>query len=151
MADSIQLRIDDHSADFLKEVNRKSKLVLAEMGEIIEKHAKGDCPVDTGNLRNSLTYALGGEAPKITHYSGERPPRNNPNGPIPSGTYSGNAPSDPSPDKMSVYIGTNVYYAVYVELIEYYRHYVGKAHFLRDAATSHKDEMREKAIMIYEM
>ena len=40
------------------------------------------------------------------------------------------------------YIGTNVEYAVYVELIERYRHTTGKAHFLRDAATTHGDEMK---------
>lgn len=150
MATQIDLRIDDHSQDYMREVRRKARLVLAEMGEIVEKYAKLDCPVDTGMLRNSLTYAVGGEGPQISHYSGDNPSRYNPGGGIPSGSYSGNAPADHDPNKMSVYIGTNVWYAVYVELIEYYHHYVGKAHFLRDAATGHKDEMREKAIMIFE-
>ncbi len=150
MAIHIQMDLRDNSPQFMNEVRRKASLVLAEMGEIVEKYAKGDCPVDTGNLRNSLTYALGGQPPQISSYSGDRPPKNNPGGPIPSGIYSGQAPADHSPDQMSVYIGTNVYYAVYVELIEYYQHDVGKAHFLRDAATGHKDEMREKAIMILE-
>lgn len=148
--DMIQMQLKDHSPQFIEEVKRKSRLVLAEMGEIIEKHAKLDCPVDTGNLRNSITYALDGEGAKIKQYKGDRPPRNNPNGPIPSGTYSGNTPQEYAPGRMAVYVGTNVWYGVYVEMIEYYRHNVGKAHFLRDAATSHKDEMREKAILIYE-
>ena len=148
--EGIQLRIEDHSADFLKEVNRKSRLVLSEMGEIVQKYAKAECPVDTHMLRNSLTYALDGEPPKISHYSGDNPSRYNPSGPIPSGFYSGNAPSESSSNKMAVYIGTNVPYAIYVELIEYYHHYVGKAHFLRDAAAGHGDEMRDRAKAIYE-
>lgn len=43
------------------------------------------------------------------------------------------------------YIGTNVEYAVYVELIERYHHTTGKAHFLRDAATTHGDELKAVA------
>jgi hypothetical protein len=44
----------------------------------------------------------------------------------------------------TVYIGTNVEYAPYVEYGEY-RHITGKNHFLRDAATNHGDHY--KAIM----
>lgn len=43
------------------------------------------------------------------------------------------------------YIGTNVEYAVYVELIDRYKHTNGKAHFLRDAATTHGDELKAVA------
>ena len=43
------------------------------------------------------------------------------------------------------YIGTNVEYAVYVELIDRYHHTTGKAHFLRDAATTHGDELKAVA------
>lgn len=41
------------------------------------------------------------------------------------------------------YIGTNVEYGKYVELIDRYHHKTGKAHFLRDAATTHGDELKE--------
>lgn len=41
-----------------------------------------------------------------------------------------------------VYIGTNVEYAPYVEFHDM-AHKVGKAHFLRDAATTHGDEYKE--------
>ena len=37
----------------------------------------------------------------------------------------------------AAYIGTNVEYAVYVEYRDNVHHPVGKAHFLRDAATTH--------------
>lgn len=43
------------------------------------------------------------------------------------------------------YIGTNVEYAPYVELIDRYHHTNGKAHFLRDAATTHGDEFKAVA------
>lgn len=48
------------------------------------------------------------------------------------------------------YIGTNVEYAVYVELIDRYHHTTGKAHFLRDAATNHGDELKAVAKAILE-
>lgn len=48
------------------------------------------------------------------------------------------------------YIGTNVEYAVYVELIDRYHHTNGKAHFLRDAATNHGDELKAVAKTILE-
>ena len=43
------------------------------------------------------------------------------------------------------YIGTNVEYAPYVEFIDRYNHTNGKAHFLRDAATTHGDEFKATA------
>lgn len=43
------------------------------------------------------------------------------------------------------YIGTNVEYAPYVEFIDRYSHTNGKAHFLRDAATTHGDEFKATA------
>lgn len=47
-------------------------------------------------------------------------------------------------NETAVYIGTNVEYAPYVEYGEY-KHTSGKNHFLRDAATNHKEHY--KAIM----
>ena len=42
----------------------------------------------------------------------------------------------------AVYIGTNVEYAVYVELNDNASHKTGQAHFLRDAARQHGDSYR---------
>lgn len=42
----------------------------------------------------------------------------------------------------SVYVGTNVEYAVYQEYGDY-NHTTGKKHFLRDAAANHKDHYLE--------
>lgn len=47
--------------------------------------------------------------------------------------------------EQAVYVGTNVEYAPYVEFNDKAVHTSGKAHFLRDAATTHVD--RYKAII----
>lgn len=64
--------------------------------------------VDTGLLRNSITYALAGESAQISGYTSEDGTG--------SGSYSGTAPADTDEHEKSVYVGTNVYYAPYVEL-----------------------------------
>ena len=46
------------------------------------------------------------------------------------------------PEK-TVLIGTNVEYVVYVEFNDHARHETGKAHFLRDAATTHSELYKE--------
>ena len=45
-------------------------------------------------------------------------------------------------DDDTAYIGTNVEYAPEVELLDR-KHRVGKAHFLRDAASTHGEEYRQ--------
>lgn len=135
----IKIHVTDNSAEVLNELERKVRLALASMGDTIEGYAKEDCPVDTGLLRNSITYAVSGDGAAISSYKADNPKPSKQS----SGTYSGNVPQAPR-EHLAVYIGTNVYYAIYVELIEYYRHLSGKAHFLRDAATGHGDELKNK-------
>lgn len=60
-------------------------------------------------LRNSITWALAGRKPAVQSYKADKPK----NGVIQTGEYSGAAPND---DELSVYVGTNVEYAPYVEL-----------------------------------
>lgn len=76
--------------------------------------------VDTGRLRNSITWAIRGN----------------------SGKGGGRDAPQSNPEEATVYIGTNVEYA---GIQEYYdmRHKVGKAHFLRDAATTHTEEYKK--------
>lgn len=81
--------------------------------------------IDTGLLRNSVTWAVSGKAPKMTSYRGsdthtadspsvvrrglvgkEAPPPR-------SGEYTGTAPNDPDGQK-AVYVGSNVSYAIFV-------------------------------------
>lgn len=48
-------------------------------------------------------------------------------------------------EKKKAIIGTNVYYAKYVEFIDRFHHNVGKAHFLRDAVSKHSREYKQIA------
>lgn len=100
----VQVDINDLSDEVRKEFERKTVLALSMVGETAEGYAKEDCPVDTGRLRNSITYAVRDSA---------------------------------------VYIGTNVEYAAAVEYNDNVAHKVGKAHYLRDAATTHGDEYQK--------
>lgn len=51
-------------------------------------------------------------------------------------------------DGKDVYIGTNVEYAPYVEFGDKMHHENGKAHFLRDAATTHGTEYKAIAELV---
>lgn len=46
-------------------------------------------------------------------------------------------------DENTVYVGTNVEYAPYVEYGEKAKHITGNAHFLRNAAVNHVDRYKE--------
>lgn len=129
----------DNSGKVLSAFQDKVKMILAQIGETCEGYAKEDCPVDTGLLRNSITYAVYGEGTAITGYSADRtkPGESAPR----SGHYSGRAPDDGEP---CVFIGSNVEYAKKQEYGDY-EHRVGKKHFLRDAATTHNDEYKKIA------
>lgn len=67
----------DHSPEVLAALELQVKKGLTTCGLVAEGYAKAECPVDTGNLRNSITHAVEGN---------------------------------------DAYIGTNVEYAVYVEM-----------------------------------
>ena len=94
--------IIDNSNKALEAFYRQIRKGLMAIGATAEKHAKSECPVDTGRLRNSISNTV---------------------------------------QEDGVYIGTNVEYAPYVEYRDI-AHQTGKAHFLRDAATTHNDEYR---------
>ena len=73
---------------------------------------KSPSRIDTGLLRNSITWALGGGPAAISSYSGDSASKHTGKAPE-SGSYSGTAPADEGSER-SVYVGTNVEYAVYV-------------------------------------
>lgn len=142
----IDVTIKDHTADVLEAVNDKIKLALAAMGEVIEGHAKEECPVDTGLLRNSITYAVAGGAPSISEYHADRTSTgqsatSGTSGSVVIGRYSGII-GDASEN--AVYVGSNVEYAPAVEFRDI-PHNVGQAHFLRDGAQNHIPELKDKA------
>lgn len=69
--------IEDHTEEVLDGIRQAKARALEKIGLAAEGYAKRLCPVDTGNLRNSITHDTDDEA---------------------------------------AYIGTNVEYAVYVEM-----------------------------------
>ena len=123
----------DNTDEVLAALERAKKRGLTAIGMAAEGHAKKKITqakaVDTGRLRNSITFAVSGESANISSYSGD-------NG-EPGGTYSGTAPNDK--DK-AVYIGTGVEYAVGIETGSHRK--AGGVHFLQDAAANHTDEYK---------
>ena len=120
MAINVSLDITDHSAEVLQAMREQVQLGLSAIGEEAEGYAKDDCPVDTGRLRNSIAFATATDTDGHDEDSEPQGAR----------------------DEDSVYIGTNVEYAVYVEEGDY-NHKTGKKHFLRDAVANHGDHYRD--------
>ena len=143
MANILSVTIKNNKIEeALQEMKRQATNGLNAIGLTAEGYAKEDCPVDTGRLRNSINFATenstgsGEDAPKVT------------------------------PEELTLYLGTNVEYAEYVELGTgiyasngagrktpwyYYSEKLGRyvlthgikpTHFLRDAMANHGDEYR---------
>lgn len=114
----MKITFTDHTDDVLNLMYDRVKKGLYAVGMHLEGEAKEELEntprrIDTGLLRNSITFALSGEAPQIKTYSGDKPSSYGNSTEVPSGSYSGTAPNDPK-DEQAVYIGTNVEYAPYV-------------------------------------
>lgn len=120
----------DNTEEFLSELEKAIENGLTAIGITAEGHAKRSITdqkaVDTGRLRNSITYALSGEKAAISWYSVD-----DKHG---VAKYEGNAPND---DKKAVYIGTNVEYGKYVENGT---SKMAPRPFLKPAATEHRKE-----------
>lgn len=103
----ISVRLTDNSDAIRNALPEVLEKALMEMGIEAEAHAKeiitAEGAVDTGRLRNSITWAIAGQAANISSYSADRGE---------GGTYSGNSPKKSVP---AVYIGTNVKYAPFIE------------------------------------
>ena len=145
----MNIRIEDHTKEVMERITERINLALDLAGEVIEGHAKDECPVDTGLLRNSITHAVGGES--VTHSyhasygsnrssSGKRYSAGSKNaGSVGFGSFSGTIGQ--AEDHICV-VGSNVEYAPVVEFKDM-KHITGKAHFLRDGAMNHIDEIRD--------
>lgn len=139
MANNVKFEIKvekDLREQLLKATEEQIALALEACGSEVERNASDYCPVDTGFLRNSITYALDGEAPKKTSYSAKNPDKN---GKIKTGSYSGVAPKE-SNGKRSVIIGSNLPYARRIEFDSWSQK--AKDGFLRIAITRHLDEYK---------
>lgn len=110
--------IIDNAAQIRNMFNQQVINGAKSIGVTAEKYAKDDCPVGTPESTGKPGYVGGTLKGSISH-----------------GVMSGSL-------QIIAYIGTNVKYAPYVEFIDKYKHQTGKAHFLRDAATTHNDEYK---------
>lgn len=122
------------------------------IGGKLVRYAALNCPVDTGLLRNSITYALDGEEPQLKSYKAAYGSAKKANGKrysagsakagsVGVGFYAGQVPPEEDGAR-SVSVGTNVEYAEYVEFGEKARHTVGRAHFIRDSVADHMGEYK---------
>jgi HK97 gp10 family phage protein len=130
MANNVEIMANKNADKEIREALRRG---LKKVGMIAETHAKSIAPVDTGLLRNSITFALGGEVTSTAEYmdnSGEQ-----------TGTYEGQAPADDK-DEITLYVGTNVEYAPYLELghMTVSGGMVEARPFLRPAMEDHAEE-----------
>lgn len=103
----------DNSQQALTEKDKAIESALEIVGGLLERYAKQNLTeskaVDTGLLRNSVTYAISGKKPAKDAYHADREK----NGEKRSGGYSGVMGSS---DEHAVYVGTNVEYAPYIEM-----------------------------------
>ena len=91
----------------IKEADKSLEKAARMIGGQWVGHAVEMAPKDTGLLANSITFAIGGEAPEKMQYTSDDGEQ--------SGQYSGQAPRD-GKGEVSVWVGTNVHYAPHQEL-----------------------------------
>lgn len=54
----MKITLEDHSAEVYKELEAACQRALEKCGLVGEGYAKNLCPIDTGNLRNSITHTV---------------------------------------------------------------------------------------------
>ena len=132
-----QVTFRDNSEEVIGLFQKAKHRGLEAVGLTAEGHAKKKCPVDTGRLRNSITYAIAGYQTHVQSYR---------RGNVAGGTSQKHTYHDYGSEAMegekdsAVFIGSNVEYAPYVELGARGR---AAAHFLQDAATGHTAEYKK--------
>ena len=68
MASTNEVKVVSNITYVRKATDKAMKKAARMIGGTVAGHAVEACPVDTGLLRNSITFALGGEAPEIISY-----------------------------------------------------------------------------------
>lgn len=107
---------EDNTEYILQAIDKALAESMDEIGQAMQLRAQELCPVDTGRLRNSITYRLGGGGYDFPGYGAEVSAREH-----------------------AVSVGSNVEYAAYVELGTSRT----KAQpFLRPAAEAYSSEYR---------
>ena len=135
MAKNIEFR--DNTEEVLSALESAIRRGNEAIGLAAERHAKKKITeakaVDTGRLRNSITYALAGEETHVKSYKANKGGKERE-----TYTYDGTAEGKKG---SGVYIGTNVEYAPGIELGTHRS--AGAVHFLQDAASNHSDEYKK--------
>lgn len=121
------IKIESNMKEVSEELERAVIRGLKAIGEKAVTYASRDCPVDTGRLRASITYAL-------PDGSQSKPGRE---------AEAGDAEMKGLPDDDTLVLGTNVVYAAPQEFNEKFIHKSGKAHFLRDSISTHGREYED--------
>lgn len=85
--------LEDNRQYVVEAIDRALAEAMDDIGAAMQSHAQQLCPVDTGRLRNSITYRLGGGGYDFPGYGAEV-----------------------SASEHSVSVGSDVEYAAYVEL-----------------------------------
>lgn len=138
---NIDVEVESNDKEVQEALDAQIEQALISIGMTAESYAKlpekdgGHMPVDTGRLKNSITYALAGKSPHITSYQADKGGE--------GGGYSGTMPQDDGGKTRSVYIGSNVEYAAAVE-----NGISGKQtgkHYLRSAMSDHTAEYKDLA------
>lgn len=99
----IDVTFHSNKKEYEEALEEVAEKVLTMWGMEAETAAKKRAPVDTGLLRNSISWAVAGESVHTPNYKASQG-----NG---QGSYSGKAPDDPGGAR-HVYIGSNVEYAM---------------------------------------
>ena len=124
---------NDNTRQVLNELESAIERALELCGYQAERNAKKNLyanhGVDTGLLRNSITFALDGGETNISAYKADKGDG--------EGSYSGSMPKESGKGVRSVVIGTNVEYGPYVELGTSRSKEIP---FLRPAVQDHKKE-----------
>lgn len=135
----MDIKFTDNSRKFIDAKNRAVEAILEAIGQEAAGNAleeiKNQDAVDTGRLGNSISYATQ-QYTEPKNFSWNKGTKSG--APAGSGATTPNA----TPEKNTVYIGTNVEYAKYIEAGS-----SGHAPrpFLKPAATQHSEEYRKIA------
>ena len=119
------------------EFMEKVETCLMAMGETAVGFAMENCPVDTGRLKNSITYATAKRNNFNFAYTDD------------NGKVFVQHVGDVTEDN-AVYIGSNVVYARRQEFGDYNHPRSGRKHFLRDAVSRHNGKYKAIAKAILE-
>lgn len=132
----IDIKLIDNSGEILANFQKNLEAGLEAIGLQAERYAKEGAPVDTGRLRNSITHTTAknaGQGYSYSYKAVDKDGKKTKGKATDEETHRGGAKPN------EVYIGTNVEYAIAQETNDYYKHTVGGAHFLKNAAANHGD------------